>query len=47
MGKKDELLQIIKSFKYDLELRNTEVRFLDDKIVIHTWDEDDKWVWRY
>ena len=44
MGKKDELLQIIKSFEvHDLELRNTEVRFLDDKIVIHTWDEDDKW----
>ena len=44
MGKKDELLQIIKSFEvHNLELRNTEVRFLDDKIVIHTWDEDDKW----
>lgn len=43
MLKKEELIHIVNSFEvHDLELRNSEVRFLDDKILIHAWDAGDK-----
>lgn len=43
MTKKQEFIRIVNSFGvHDLELRNTEVRFLDDKIVIQAWDAEDK-----
>ena len=43
MSKKEELIHIVNSFEvHDLELRNSEVRFLDDKILIHAWDAGDK-----
>ena len=43
MSKKEELIRIVNLFEvHDLELRNSEVKFLDDKILIHAWDAEDK-----
>lgn len=43
MEKQGSIKEIVKRFAiHDLDLRNTEVKFLDRKIVIHAWCEEQK-----
>ena len=43
MEKQKSIKEIVKHCAiHDLDLRNTEVKFLDRKIVIHAWCEEQK-----